>query len=143
MVFLTGLALLLSGSPLLLVNLAPHGYFPLGTLSTWAALVALPASIMFGCIGLFDPQDKFTQRLNILLKTNVLFGLLWGFTAYLAAANWAINFQPVDAFRGSPEAAAYFWPYTALLVCLSVLALIVYVIRLAYRRFVERGVGEG
>ena len=133
-VVLFAFGLLVTGSPLLLLNLASGGEFPFGTLSTWAGIAALPCAVLSGCHGLYAPADRFTTSSNYLLRACIALGGLWGFTAYIFATNWAINFRPGEGFLGSPLAATYFWTYTVLLVLMPLVILIVYVARPYWRR---------
>lgn len=113
-VFLLATFLLVTGSPLLLLEIGNAG-FPFGTLITWLGVIALPLAIYFGSSKLQRPTGKTMRIFRLILLIMIVLACSWGFVSYFLAANWSFSFSNrATHFRGSPAAAWYFWRYAYL-----------------------------
>jgi len=118
--------LLLTGSPLLLIELLEGSGFPLGTLIVWLGMIAIPLVILTGFSGFYQPKTRQQKAWRRLLLGFLLLAICWGGIGYLLAGNWAYNFSGSSpSFRGSPEAGRYFWTFSYATVALPLFFLIV------------------
>ena len=135
-IFLSSLYLLISGSSLLALPIGKESGFPFGTLITWAGIIALPTVIYTGLGALHRPGNKVAVWYRKAIKALILLAASWGFVCYYLAGNWAFSFSgSAPSFRGSTEAAPYFWYFSGLVVLLPLVFLLVYGIhRLVWKR---------
>ena len=137
-VFLVSLGLLVTGSPALLWSLMPG--LPLGTISTWAGMVALPLMMRSGLPALREPETRMHRAYAALFLALVGLGASWGLMGFALSGNWANTFtSAAPGFRGSAAASPYFWQFTYLCVGLPLLTLAIYGLHsLALRLFTSR-----
>jgi hypothetical protein len=125
LILTTCLILLASGSPLLVKPIVAGSEFPFGSLIAWLGISSLPLSLLFGIHSLGEPPSRGYKVINLMLKGLTLLGLVWGLVSYLLAGNWSFSFGGSEKFQGSHEAFAVFTFYTAILVSLSLLIILV------------------
>ena len=135
-VFMVSLGLLISGSSLLNLLLLKDPPFPLGTLSTWAGLIALPCIIFFSIKVFHPPRSNYAGTYKLGLKIIILLNISWGLLSYILAGNWTFNFSNASpGFQGSIQASLIFIRYTYFLVFLSFAYLLVYSLHTYLRKF--------
>lgn len=121
-------ALLVTGSPLLLLPVPGLPTVPAGTPITWAGCVGLAAAVFL----LVDRMDA-PRALRLLALASLGAALCWGFVSYGLAGNWRFSFSgQAPGFRGSAEAARWFWLVSGLMAApLAILgaAVVAWVIR--------------
>lgn len=105
-------ALLITGSPLLLIGLDAADTIPSGTFITWLGLVSLPLTMLWGFKTLQQPTNSFTRTLATLLKISIALSVLWVPVSYLLAGNISFNFSEKATFQGGFTAMQWFWRYT-------------------------------
>lgn len=128
--------LLITGSPLLLIELVDGSGFPFGTLIAWLGITALPLVILTSFSALYQPKTKQQTTWRFLLLGFLLLAVSWGGVAYLLAGNWAFSFSGNSpSFRGSAEASRYFWIFTFVTIALPLLFLIVFGTLRFFRRW--------
>lgn len=128
------LSLLFTGSPWLEIGLIEDPYLPLGTLTTWFGMIAIPLAI-YWCSKTFRlPERSLDHFLSKAIKAVLLLAILWGPISYLLAGNLAFNFSEVDRFQGGQTAMRWFWRYSYGLPIASIAILLSYWIALLMRR---------
>ncbi|MBL7472924.1 hypothetical protein [Robertkochia sediminum] len=136
---LISLALLLSGSSLLTLGLDTADTIPLGTFTTWAGLMALPATLYFWVKELRDPSGKWYAFLSGVLRLSLLLAILWAPVSYLLAGNMSFSFSSaVEGFRGSPQAYVWFMRFTNGIVYGALLVLSLYCVTLLWERLTKK-----
>ena len=123
---LASTVLLITGSSWLVLDLG-NG-LPLGTITTWLGIVALPCTLFFGFQNLYNPKSLIFKRYRNLLFLLMALSVLWGFIAFLLAGNWSYNFAGREAFRGSVDASRWFWIYTYSVIAEPLLFLLIFTI---------------
>lgn len=110
-VVITAIYLLLSGEAWLVSNPMTFWPIPYGNLITWLGLVA------WLCLPILWTPRQFanTTLVRFVYCGMFVLAVLWPLIGFLFAGNWAMNFGPVDTFRGSPEAGEYAFGLTAVL----------------------------
>lgn len=140
-IVITALCLLLSGSSVLLLNLASESNIPLGTFVTWAGITSFPLAVLSGNGNIYRAKLGIIRLLNNVLTVCVFLGAAWGIVGFLLAGNWGFNFSERESFIGSSSAYVYFWSYTAAVVGVSLFAFIALIIRsLIYFKFYSKSV---
>lgn len=132
------LILLVTGSPILGTPLVNKTAFPSGTIISWIGIIALTITIYLVFILLRHSTRSNYKMLSYVLRSIVIFAALWGLTGFLLAGNWAFIFQNHDEFRGSIEASRLFWIYTASLVLLPVLLILVFWLMILSKKLLEK-----
>lgn len=122
----TCLFLLVSGSPVLLRPILAGSEFPCGTLIAWVGLASLPLSMLLNIRPLREASSRIYKVYKMVLMGFTLLSLCWGIVSYLLAGNWMFSFGDSEKFQGSPEAFFIFILYTAILVSLSLLILLIH-----------------
>jgi hypothetical protein len=122
----TCLFLLVSGSSFLLKPIIAGADFPGGTLISWVGLVSLPLSMLLNIRDFRLASIRKYKAYRIVLIGLTLLALSWGIISYLLAGNWMFSFGDSEKFQGSPEAFSFFTYYTAILVSLSLLILLIH-----------------
>ena len=118
--------LMLEESPILTEPVIEGLGLPLGTLIAWVGITMFPFSILIGIRLIRKPISvvyRFYHRAFILLT---LLATPWGLVSYLLAGNWAITFSNSDGFRGSEQAFSVFLYYTAFVISLTLLFIIIF-----------------
>lgn len=118
--------LMLEGLPILNEPLLKDSGFPFGTLVSWVGIVMLPFSILMGIRLIRKPTSgayRFYNRFFWLLS---MLSVPWGLVSYLLAGNWAFTFSKSTGFKGSEQAFTVFLYFTAILISLSLLFLIIF-----------------
>lgn len=121
LVFLLAVALLVTGSPVLVVPLSERFGVPLGNVITWCGMLALVMMIWFGSQGLRQPsglRDRIYRRIWFVL---LALAVLWPFVSFALAGNWSFSFRVQEGFRGSSRAADWFFRYSYAVVLLPFL----------------------
>jgi hypothetical protein len=119
------LFLIITGSPILNKPFIKDSTFPLGTVISWVGIIALTLVIYFIINKIYSSYSSNYKILRFIFKSIIILALLWGFIGFLLANNWAFIFQNHDKFRGSADASRYFWIYTATLVLLPILLILI------------------
>lgn len=132
------LFLLITGSPILGTPLVNKTTFPSGTLISWIGIIALTITIYLVFILLRRSTSSNYMILSYALRSIVIFAALWGLIGFLLAGNWAFIFQNHDEFTGSIEASRLFWIYTASLVLIPVLLILIFSLRIMSEKFLKR-----
>ena len=124
-IFMACLLLIVTGSPILSKPVQQDSAFPIGTIISWAGLVALVNTtyLVFNKIS-HSYQSNF-KLLRFAFRSLLILASTWGLAGFLFAGNWAFTFQNQDEFRGSIEASQYFLGYTATIVLFPVFLLLV------------------
>jgi nitrate reductase NapE component len=137
-IFVTSLALLVTGSPLLNMTLSEALGLPLGTVLTWFGMMALVMMIWFGSKDLRQPatrRDRVYRRTWFVL---LALAVLWPFVSYALAGNWSFSFRWQEGFRGSSRAADWFFRYSYAVVLLPVLFALVRIAHLGFARRLDK-----
>ena len=117
--------LLISGSTWLQLAAIESIGLPIGTLVAWGGIVAFPTALYFGPARRLGRSGLLAKSCMFLLKAALLLASSWGLVAYGLAGNWAFTFSGrALTFRGSDEASVVFWAYSAGVVFVTVLALL-------------------
>ena len=117
--------LLISGSATLTRVAIESIGLPVGTLVAWGGIIALPTALYFGPARRLGPSAPLARSCMFLLKAALLLAGSWGLVAYGLAGNWAFTFSGrVPTFRGSEEASIVFWAYSAGVLLVALLALL-------------------
>jgi hypothetical protein len=132
--------LLAAGSELLIYPLLGDPYVPLGTLSTWLFFLFLPLIILL----LSKPANEFKSKLvgktyHGILYLSLVLALLWPFTSYFLAGNFAFNFS--NTLENWEVRLNAYWTYTTITPLLPVAALLFLAIYWVVRR-VTRSTGD-
>ena len=118
--------LLLEGLPILTEPVIKGFRLLFETFVAWVGITMLPFSILIGIRLIHKPISlvyRFYHRAYWMLT---LLASLWGLVSYLLAGNWAYTFSNSDGFRGSEQAFSVFIYYTALVISLTLLLLIIF-----------------
>ena len=118
--------LMLEGLPLLTEPLFKGSELLLGTLVAWVGIIMVPLSILIGIRIIRKPISsayRFYHRVFLLLS---LISLTWGLVSYLLAGNWAYTFVNSGGFKGSEQAFTVFLYFTAILISLTLLFLVIF-----------------
>jgi hypothetical protein len=118
--------LMLEGLPLLTEPLFKGSELLFGTLVAWVGIIMLPFSILIGIRIIRKPISivyRFYHRVFLLLS---LLSMTWGLVSYLLAGNWVYTFSNSSGFKGSEQAFTVFLYFTAILISLTLLFLIIF-----------------
>ena len=118
--------LMLEGLPLLTEPLFKGSELLLGTLVAWVGIIMVPFSILIGIRIIrkpISPVYRFYHRVFLLLS---LLSLTWGLVSYLMAGNWLYTFVNSGGFIGSEKAFDVFHYFTAILISLTLLFLLIF-----------------
>lgn len=132
--FMAAIALLATGSPWLELTLLKDPYLPLGTLSTWFGMIAIPLAIYWGSRVFRHPENLMDRFLAKAIKAVLFLAVLWGPICFLLAGNLAFNFSEVDRFQGGQTAMRWFWRYSYGIPIASITLLFTYWIHLLLQR---------
>jgi hypothetical protein len=138
-IFLFALALLVTGSPILVAPLSERLGLPFGLVVTWSGMTALVMLIWFGSSGLREPasrRDRIYRRLWFIL---LALAVLWPFVSYALAGNWSFSFGSREEFRGSSRAADWFFRYSYAVVLLPMLLVLVRIAHVGLARCRGKG----
>ena len=116
LVFFASFSLLVTGSPLLVVTLSERLGLPLGNVITWLGMVALVLVIWFASPGIRAPRTRTDRFYRGAWRTLLVMAVLWPFVSYALAGNWWYSFGQRDTFRGSSDAADWFFRYSFILL---------------------------
>lgn len=119
------LILIVTGSPILGTPVFNKTTFPSGTLISWIGLIALTFLIYLAFNKSYNSTSSNRRILRFVSGIIVILAFLWGLIGFLLAGNWAFTFQNHNEFRGSIEASRFFWIYTASLVLLPILLILI------------------
>ena len=125
-VFVAAGYFLISGSPLVTMSLSKTANIPLGNLTTWIGMIALPLTFYYGIKGLREPGNKTERILSFVLKALILLAILWVPISYLLAGNMSNSFSNTPEFRGGQLAMRIFWINTYVTVAAPLLLGIIY-----------------
>ena len=125
-VFFASLIMLVSGTPFLEKSMSQTRNIPVGTLTTWLGMIALPLSVYWGTKHLRQPDTRFRTFLSIFLKCLIILGILWVPICYLLSGNIAFNFSEVEGFQGGQSAMRWFWRYSYGLPIATIVLLLTY-----------------
>lgn len=138
-VLVTSAYLLVTGSPWLTRTVVESINLPLGTLISWAGIIALPSSIYLVSAKHLSRGARFSRFCRLLLRLDLMLAGSWGLVAYGLAGTWAFTFSAgASNFRGSDQASSVFWTYS---IAVAVLPLLVMVLLLASKFFAVRESG--
>lgn len=126
LIFGACMILLVSGSSILVKPIVADSGFPYGTLVTWVGICFLPLSLLSGIKSLREPLTTAYKVYNLILKGLTFLGVVWGIISFLLAGNWSFSFGGAEKFQGSQQAFSVFTFYTAFLVSLSLLILLIH-----------------
>ena len=127
------ITLLTTGSSLLTIALDNDKKIPLGTFITWAGIISLPLSIYWGIKEMRIPSTKFNKIISKLLKTVIIFAILWVPISYLLAGNLSFSFGEKETFQGGQTAMKLFWYLSYGTAIGTILCLILYWISLLFK----------
>ena len=125
-IFILALTLLFTGSSFLEYALITEPYLPVGTISTWLGMIALPSSIYWGSKEMRQPSSKINKVLSRLLKILLVLAVFWAPISALLAGNLAYNFSEVEPFQGGQSAMRWFWRYSYGLPIGAIVLLLIY-----------------
>ncbi len=118
--------LMLEGLALLNETLFKGSELLWGTLVVWVGIIMLPFSILMGIRIIRKPISsayRFYHRVFLLLS---LLSVTWGLVSFLLAGNWAYTFAISSGFKGREQAFNLFLYFTAILISLTLLFLIIF-----------------
>ncbi len=124
--FITALVLLVSGSPILMMELIDKSAIPLGTPITWAGMIAFPFAVFFGIRRIRIPSERFCRLLQMLLFVSIGLAFIWVPVSYLISGNLSFSFSEKQAFRGGQTAMKLFWIYSFVTGLLPLLVLFLF-----------------
>jgi hypothetical protein len=126
LVFAASVYVLVTGSPLLfLMAIEPIG-LPLGNVTTWAGITALPAAGLLGFSDYLSQDTTASRVFRSIMRVLMVLASGWGLVSFGLAGNWAFNFSSsTEAFRGSALAGEFFRIYTVSIVAATLLLLLV------------------
>lgn len=118
--------LLVTGSPLLETSLSQKHYIPIGNITTWLGMIALPFSIYWGAKKMRKAVSRLNRFLSRILKILIVLAIFWAPICFFLAGNLAFNFSEVEGFQGGQAAMRWFWRYSYGLPLASIVVLILY-----------------
>ena len=118
--------MLLEGLPILTEPVIEGYGLPFGTLITWVGITMFPLSILMGIRFIRKPTSEVYRFYKRVLFVFTLLGVAWGGISYLLAGNWTYTFSNDETFRGSERAFDLFLIYTALVISLTLLTLVIF-----------------
>ena len=121
-VFAASVYLLVTASPVLVrMAIEPIG-LPLGNLTTWAGIVALPTASWLAFskyLAGHATANRFCRAVMLML---LVLAAAWGLVSFGLAGNWAFNFSASsESFRGSGLAGEIFRIYTVSIIAITLL----------------------
>lgn len=134
-IFIATFYLVFSGAEILNKPFINAINFPFGTIISWLGIVAFPFTLYVGLSAIYYAETQFSKNYQIILKIIILMAIFWGLIGYYLADNWAYNFSTKKVFRGSENAADFFWLYTFIVLVLPIVFLVVYGLHLVINRF--------
>jgi len=113
LIFSGSLLLLVSGSWLLVHPLFFAKNVPLGTITTWAMIIALPCIIFYSIKSFHPPTDDFMKVFRTINLIIIFIAACWGIVSYFLSGNWSFNFNGfAEGFIGSDSAYLIFQQFT-------------------------------
>lgn len=128
LIFLGSLALILSGSWLLVQPLFFAKSVPLGTITTWAGIIALPCMIFYAIRGFHPPSGEFMKVFRMINIIIIFLSFCWGIASYFLAGNWGFNFSgDAEGFSGGVRAYHVFQQFTIFLLVLPIVYALIFI----------------
>ncbi|MEE4246510.1 MAG: hypothetical protein V2I33_13960 [Kangiellaceae bacterium] len=125
--FLIGSISLLVGAPnLLTIRLSESINLPVGTITTWLGLIALPSMFLLGIDKVYNATTTLYLIWKRALSVLILFSVMWLPISFMLAGNLAFTFSNVGSFQGGQTAMKIFWLMNYLLVTLPLILSIVF-----------------
>ena len=118
--------MLLEGLPILEEPVIEGYGLPFGTLIAWVGITMFPLSILMGIRFIRKPTSEVYRFYKRVLFVFTLLGVAWGGITYLLAGNWTYTFSNDETFRGSERAFDLFLIYTALVISITLLTLVIF-----------------
>lgn len=121
-------ALLISGSDLLVYSVSESLELPLGTVSTWLGMIALPFAFLSSSERIWYKQEigkwyAYALWLSALLST------CWGIISYQLSGKWNFTFSGSSpTFVGSDEASEVFWLLSKITAGLPIVIFLVFIV---------------
>ena len=113
LIFVASASLLVSGSWLLVQPIFFAKNVPLGTITTWAGIIALPSIIFYSIKGFHPPSDEFMKVFRTINLIIIFIAACWGIVSYFLAGNWSFSFSGyAEGFIGSDRAYLIFQQFT-------------------------------
>ena len=126
--------LLITGSSVLTLSLSNSNNIPLGQITTWLGMIALPYIFYFSIAGLRDPKSKIERAYAKILKILIGMAVLWVPISYLLAGNIAFEFTEKAEFQGGQLAMQLFWYFSYFVAAGPILLFLVYGITSIFKR---------
>jgi len=134
LIFSGSLVLLVTGSSLLVQPLFFAKSVPLGTITTWAGIIAMPCVIFYSIKGFHPPTGEFMKVFRTINLIIIFLAACWGIVSWFLARNWSFSFSGyVDGFFGSDRAFNVFQQYTVFSVVLPIVFLLTYLLSKALK----------
>lgn len=118
--------MMLEGLPILNEPLFKGCGLPFGTLVTWIGITMLPFSILIGIRIIRKPISNIYRFYNRGFWFLSLLSATWGLVSYILAGNWTFTFSNNNGYKGSDQAFTAFLYYTATLISLTLLFLLIF-----------------
>lgn len=113
LIFSSSLILLVSGSWLLVHPLFFAKNIPVGTITTWAGIIAMPCIIFYAIKGFHPPSGEFMKVFRSINLIIIFIAACWGIVSYFLSGNWSFNFNGLaEGFIGSDRAYLIFQQFT-------------------------------
>jgi len=133
LIFAGSLTLLATGSWLLFHPLFIAPSVPLGTITTWAGLIALPCIVFYSIKGFHPASSEFMWVFRSINLIIIFLAFCWGIVSYFLAGNWAFHFSgQAIGFTGSERAFRIFQQYSIFVLILPLVLILVFIVGRAY-----------
>jgi hypothetical protein len=134
LIFIGSSLLLATGSALLVYPLFFAKSVPLGTITTWAGIIALPCVIFYSIKSFHPPKSEFMRVFRSINLIIIFLAACWGIVSYFLARNWSYSFSGyAEGFVGSDRAYIVFQQYTIFSVLLPLVFLLMFLLSRAYK----------
>lgn len=121
-------ALLISGSDLLVCSVSESLALPLGTVSTWVGMIALPFAFLSSSERIWYKQE-FGKWYAYALWLSALLSTSWGIISYQLSGKWNFTFSGSSpTFVGSDKASEVFWLLSKITAGLPIAIFVVFIV---------------
>ena len=139
LIFIASSSLLVSGSWLLVQPVFFAESVPLGTITTWAGIIALPCLIFYSIKSFHLPKDEFMGVFRTINLIIIFLAACWGIVSRFLAGNWSFSFSGyAEGFVGSDRAYIVFQQYTIFSLILPLVFLLTFLLGRAFKSRLQK-----